>query len=223
MISSLTTVRLWSNQAALNAFKEESDSRASDSAAAGTAHRSLADVLFAGNDDRDDDSDLSGLITSLQRQAMIGGATAPDTTGEGSADDISSKAFMRTLQEKLEVLKKSPDTKTMAESMLAALKDGRLTVTDAVAGEQIEAWDINDKSQKPTEQKTVGKDDWTGFLKERLSRDSSGKYVRNDDSSHKEKMTGASGYFGMVGDRYYYLSWTASPAAVVTTEPAAGK
>ncbi|MFN7023158.1 MAG: hypothetical protein ACK4QP_01255 [Pseudorhizobium sp.] len=215
MISSLTTVRLWSQQAALNAFKEASEGRGSATSASGMANQSLSDFLSIGTDDAKEDTGLSALIASLQRQAMMGGASSvvPDAS-EGSQDDMSSKAFMRTVQEKLESLKKNPDTSVMADSMLKALKAGTLSITDTVAGEQIKAWDVSDKTQKPTQQAAVEKDNWTAFLKEHLERESNGTYVRNPDSSHKEKGTGASGYFGMIGERYYYLSWTtAAPAA----------
>jgi hypothetical protein len=218
MISSLTTVRLWSQQAALTAFKETSEGRGSATSTSGTENRSLADFLSTDSDDGNEDTGLSTLIASLQRQAMMGGASSVPDTSEGSPEDISSKAFMRAVQEKLESLQKNPDTSAMAESMLKALKAGMLEVTDAVAGEKITAWDVSDKTQ-PTQQAALEKDNWTDFLKEHLERDGNGTYVRNPDSSHKEKGTGASAYFGMIGERYYYLNWT-TPATAASASKA---
>ena len=79
MISNLTSVRLWSQQTALNAFKEASGDSRPDNLISNAAHRSLADELFGGNDGRDEDSSLSALIASLQRQAMTGIAPAAET------------------------------------------------------------------------------------------------------------------------------------------------
>jgi hypothetical protein len=173
-------------------------------------------VLFSsGGDDDYEDDRIAALIASLQ-QTMNGNAS--DTADDGSVGDMSSKAFMKALQAKLDALKASPDSKAMAEAMQKALDAGTLKMTDAVAGNQITAWDITDGKQTSAGV-TVDKSDWTQFLKDRLTRDESGKFVRNADGSYIEKATGASSYFGMVGEAYYYISWT-TPAA--TTKPAAG-
>lgn len=216
MVSSINSVRIWSSQTALNAFKDVSDNRTPGNSASGSSSSSLADMLFSssGGDDYEDDR-IAALIASLQ-QTLNG--NAPDTD-DGSVGDMSSKAFMKALQEKLDALKASPDSKAMAEAMQKALEAGTLTMTDAVAGDQITAWDITDGKQTSAGITSVDKSDWTQFLKDKLTRDESGKFVRNADGSYIEKATGASSYFGMVGEAYYYISWT-TPAA--TTKPAAG-
>lgn len=217
MVSSINSIRTWSSQAALNAFNDVSNNRAPGSSASGSSSSSLADMLFSsGGDDDYEDDRIAALIASLQ-QTMNG--NAPDTAGDGSVGDMSSKAFMKALQEKLDALKANPDSKAMAEAMQKALDAGTLTMTDAVAGDQITAWDITDGKQTSAGITSVDKSDWTQFLKDRLTRDESGKFVRNADGSYIEKATGASSYFGMVGEAYYYISWT-TPAA--TTKPAAG-
>lgn len=219
MVSSINSIRIWSSQAALNAFKEVSDNKTAGSSASGTSSSSLADMLFdsSGGDDDYEDEKLSALIASLQR--TINGTVPDETAGDGSVGDMSSKAFMKALQEKLSALKASPDTKAMAEAMQKALDAGTLKLTDAVAGDQITAWDITDGKQTSTGVTSVDKSDWTQFLKDRLTRDDSGKFVRNADGSYIEKATGASSYFGMVGEAYYYISW---PAPATTGKPAAG-
>jgi hypothetical protein len=217
MVSSINSIRIWSSQAALNAFKDVSDNKTPGSSMSGTS--SLADMLFPGNGGGDDDYEdekLSALIASLQR--TMNGTVPDETAGDGSVGDMSSKAFMKALQEKLDGLKASPDSKAMAEAMQKALEAGTLTMTDAVAGDQITAWDPSDSTQTSTGVTSVDKSDWTQFLKDRLTRDESGKFVRNADGSYIEKATGANSYFGMVGEAYYYISWT-TPAA---TKPAAG-
>jgi hypothetical protein len=219
MVSSINSIRTWSSQAALNAFNDVSNNRAPGSSASGSSSSSLADILFSsgsGGDDDYEDDKIAALIASLQ-QTMNG--NAPDTAGDGSVGDMSSKAFMKALQEKLDALKASPDSKAMAEAMQKALDAGTLKMTDAVAGDQITAWDITDGKQTSAGITSVDKSDWTQFLKDRLTRDDGGKFVRNADGSYIEKATGASSYFGMVGEAYYYISW---PTPAATTKPAAG-
>ncbi len=218
MVSSINSVRIWSSQAALNAFKDVSDNRTAGGSASGGSSSTLADMLFSsgGGEDDYEDEKLSALIASLQR--TMNGTVPDDTAGDGSVGDMSSKAFMKALQEKLDALKASPDSKAMAEAMQKALDAGTLKLTDAVAGDQITAWDITDGKQTSTGVTSIDKSDWTQFLKDRLTRDDSGKFVRNADGSYIEKATGASSYFGMVGEAYYYISWATAPAP----RPAAG-
>lgn len=207
MVSSITTIRLFSQQAALNAFSGASENRVSGQSSSEGSLPSLADVLSSNDDDGGyEDTDLSALITSLQQtiNGNFGGGE-----DDGAVDDMSSKAFMKALLDKLQGLKDNPDTSAMAEKMLEALEAGTLTVTDAANGEQITAWNISDSRQTFAEKTSVETSDWSNFLKDRLVRDTSGRFVRGEDSSFIEKATGASSYFGMVGDYYYYLSWTA--------------
>jgi hypothetical protein len=213
MVSSLTTVRLWSQQAALNAFKEPSDGRVAERLSPASSSSSLADFLhtWTNDDDGYEDTSLSALIESMRRQAM-GGTVAEAADQDGSIEDISSTAFMKALQDKIKILQANPDTREMAENMLKAIEAGTLKVTDTVAGEQIKAWDVSVDGKSASGKIATDQADWTSFLKEHLSRDSSGRYIRNPDSSHKDKADGVSSYFGMIGDTYYYLSWTAPSA-----------
>ncbi|WJH39511.1 hypothetical protein N7E02_22310 [Aliirhizobium terrae] len=241
MVSSINSVRVWTQQIALKAFNEALSEK--DSGTSSSSLGSLADMLYASSDhDDEDDTALSSLITRLQQQAMTGGAEAADEIG-GSVEDISSDAFMKALQQKIDALATSPDTKAMAEAMQAALEAGTLIVTDVVAGEQISGRDVSDK--KDSTDKTASSDrpsfadkttaaeetetsqditavetsDWSAYLRDHLKRDPYGKYVRSDNGSHIDKVSGASSYFGMIGDTYYYLSWTTpKPAPDVTIQ-----
>lgn len=215
MVSEITTVRLWSQQTALRVFKEVSEETASQSSSqsSGTAQSSLADLLFSGSNSdeaEDDDTSLSRLIASLQQQAMTGASAeeADDAASDGAVEDIESKAFMKALVAKLEELKAASGTSAMAEAMLKAVEAGTLTVTDAAAGETVKAWNPADADAKASEKTAAATTDWTSFLKQHLTREGNGLYVRNDDSSHQDRLTGESAYFGMVGETYYYLSWT---------------
>jgi hypothetical protein len=234
MVSSINSVRVWTQQVALKAFNEASNEKGSG--ASGSPLGSLADMLYAGSvQDEEDDTALSSLISRLQQQAMTGGTQAAEEV-DGSVDDIASDAFMKVLQQKIDALAASPDTKAMAEAMQTALAAGTLTVTDTVAGTQITGRDLSDKNDRPDKTPSADKlnsaekgdisdeaepseditvvetSDWSTYLREHLKRDPYGKYVRNDDSSHVDKVSGASSYFGMIGETYYYLSWTAPKA-----------
>jgi hypothetical protein len=214
MVSSINSVRVWTQQVALKAFNEAAAERGGD--ASGPAG-SLADRLGARLPGDGEDSDLSALIAMLRQQAMTGGAKpAEDEAQDGAVDDISSDAFMKALQRKIETLAANPDTKAMAELMQKALAAGTLTITDAEGGKQIVGRDVTDGkegSDKPGTPNpsptvtTIETSDWSDYLKDHLKRDTSGKYERNEDSSHIDKVSGASSYFGMIGDTYYYLSW----------------
>jgi hypothetical protein len=214
MVSSINSIRLWSSQAALNAFKDTADtSTSSRLAAGGSSGSSLADIFYSSNDDDSDyeDTQLEAMIAQLQ-QAMNGGKADDTDVDAGDVGDMSSKAFMTALRQKLEGLQDNPDTKAMADKMLAALDAGTLTVTDAVNGEQVKAWDTTDSKQLSGAKTEVEKDDWSSYLKGILTRDENGKFVRTAEGSYIEKTGGANGFFGMVGEAYYYLSWT-TPAA----------
>ncbi|MNL62206.1 hypothetical protein D3C87_1862080 [compost metagenome] len=98
----------------------------------------------------------------------------------------------------------------MAETMQAALGDGRLTVTDVVTGEQVIARDVAGGDTTSGEIIQVATSEWSSFLRDTLLRESYGRFVRNQDSSHIDKASGASSYFGMIGETHYYLTWTAT-------------
>jgi hypothetical protein len=110
----------------------------------------------------------------------------------------------------------------MAQAMREALEAGTLTVTDAAAGETIKAWNPVDPETTGSAKAMAAATDWTSFLKQHLTRESSGLYVRNEDSSHQDRLTGESAYFGMIGETYYYLSWTKPGEASATPASSAG-
>lgn len=212
----VASVRLWSSQTAQRIFNEvaaESSGQSTSSSSAG----SLADMFFSeSGEDTEDDSTLDLLIESLRRQAETG-KSASEAEDEGDINDVSSTAFMKALRDKLENLRANPSTNVMATEMLKAVDAGTLTVTDAAAGTQIKAWDAYDAEPKPTSATTTTVSDWSSFLKERLQRDATAGYARNEDGSHKDKASGTSSYFGMIGENHYYLTWPSAKAASAAT------
>jgi hypothetical protein len=196
-----------------------------------SSYSSLADLFSSSSDDDSDDdaSIFSALITQVKQQiAALQGTSGSDGTSgtasaaDGSTDDVSSNAFMSTLKQKIEALQKSPDTKDMGDSMMKALDNGTLTVTDAASGQEITAWDPDNSDAATSSATSIDQTDWSTYLKEHLARDSDGRYSRNADDSQVDKVSGDSSYFGMINDNYYYLSWTgasgdASTAATTTS------
>src|SRR5690606_39631328 len=79
-VCSSDLVRIWSQQTALNAFKEASESRAAGQSSSDASGSSLADILYAGSNDDDgyEDTSLATLIATLQRQE-IGSASCRDS------------------------------------------------------------------------------------------------------------------------------------------------
>ncbi|MEV4609596.1 hypothetical protein MRBLMR1_004695 [Neorhizobium sp. LMR1-1-1.1] len=209
MISSISSSRAWPQQVVFKAFNDTSGNP--DNPTPGSSAASLSRLFYSEAADEDEDygyeNELSSQFGSMQRTATENSA---DRYTDGAIDDISSNAFMKALQQKLDLLKASEDTSAMAETMQAALGDGRLTVTDVVTGEQVIARDVAGGDTTSGEIIQVATSEWSSFLRDTLLRDSYGRFVRNQDSSHIDKASGASSYFGMIGETHYYLTWTAT-------------
>lgn len=209
MVSSIDTVRLWSAQTAIRVFKETEQQQE-------TGRQSLASTILSSYG-IDSDEDTS---TTYSLADLLATDTSADGTDEASeqtiSTDIGSQSFMTGLKDRLQELEQAPATRAQAKAMLSALDEGRLTVTDAEGAETVTAWDATKTDATENTPSATPQAEWSGFLKQHLQRDGSGKYVRNEDRSYIDKTTGDSAYFGMIGDKYYYLSWTAS-----TTETAA--
>lgn len=207
MISSINTSRVWPQQVVFKAFNDTSGNP--DNPTPGSSSAALSRLFYSEATEEDDDysyeSEQFSLFGSIPRTTAGNGA---DNNTDGALDDISSNAFMKALQQKIDTLKGSEDTSAMAETMQVALAAGRLTVADVVAGEQIIARDVSNTNTTSGEITAIATREWSSFLKDSLLRDSYGRYVRSDDSSHIDKASGASSYFGMIGETHYYLTWT---------------
>jgi hypothetical protein len=159
-----------------------------------------------GTADEDEDYgyeiELSSQFGSLPRAETANGV---DLSTDGSIEDMTSKTFMKALQQKLDTLKASEDMSAMAKTMQQALKASRLSVTDVVAGDLVSARDVANGGTVPGKIAKVTTSERSSFLRDNLLRDSYGRYVRNDDGDHIDKAIGASAYFGRIGNTRYYL------------------
>ncbi|MBW8282230.1 MAG: hypothetical protein K0M55_01395 [Rhizobium sp.] len=210
MVSSINSAQLASTQIFLRVLREEKQASGGGSSGNDDYYASALNDLMR-NYGQDDDGETYD--TSLLR--AIGAAGGADESTEEVApisDDIQTASFMTGLKAKLEEMKSSGDGALKAKEMLAALEAGTLTVTDAVNGRQIKAWDAKeDKADRTAEQ--TSRSDWSSFLKAQLSRDKSGGYELTDAGSHIDKATGESASFVSVEGTYVYLTWPAATTA----------
>lgn len=205
-------------QIALKALKEQEETTTSTSSASSSLLQQYGlDTSTSSSNDT-----LTRLLTTLATKTPDTTVnTTPSTTTTTVSTDVTTASFMRSLKDSLEEMADTAAGKKQADAMLAALKAGTLTVTDPVSGQKIAAWDVDDEKHKDTTSgaaTTIATNNWSDFLKERLTRGEDVSYAKSSDGSYIDKTTGENAYFGTVGSKYYYLSW---PAANANT-PASG-
>jgi hypothetical protein len=218
MVSSIQSIRLMTTQIALKALKEQEETTTSTSSASSSLLQQYGlDTSTSSSNDT-----LTRLLTTLATKNPDSTVnTTPSTTTTPVSTDVTTASFMRSLKDSLEEMADTAAGKKQADAMLAALKAGTLTVTDPVSGQKIAAWDVDDEKHKDTTSgaaTTIATNNWSDFLKERLTRGEDVSYAKSSDGSYIDKTTGENAYFGTVGSKYYYLSW---PAANANT-PASG-
>jgi hypothetical protein len=204
MVSALDSTRLWSMQTTLRIMKDEEAKTSQQGRSDGAASSILAQY---GIDASEDDGSDTSTYTLADYLTGTKTSDSEETSEKTVSDDIESVSFMKGLKAKLEEMKGTPSTKAQAEAMLAALDAGTLTVTDAQKGQAIIAWDAEAKGATANTAATTDISEWSSYLRDHLSRESGGKYALNADGSYTDKATGHSASFGMIGERYYYLSW----------------
>jgi hypothetical protein len=218
MVSSIQSIRLMTTQIALKALKEQEETTTSTSSASSSLLQQYGlDTSTSSSNDT-----LTRLLTTLATKNPDSTVnTTPSTTTTPVSTDVTTASFMRSLKDSLEEMADTAAGKKQADAMIAALKAGTLTVTDPVSGQKIAAWDVDDEKHKDTTSgaaTTIATNNWSDFLKERLTRGEDVSYAKSSDGSYIDKTTGENAYFGTVGSKYYYLSW---PAANANT-PASG-
>ncbi|PPJ46779.1 hypothetical protein C0075_14200 [Rhizobium sp. KAs_5_22] len=209
MVSSINSAQLASTQIFLRVLKEEK--QASGSSSNDDYYASALNNLMRDYG-QGDDAESETYDTSLLR--AIGAAGGADDSTEEEApisDDIQTASFMKGLKAKLVEMKSSGDGALKAKEMLEALEAGTLTVTDAVNGRKIKAWDVaDDKADRTAEQ--TSRSDWSSFLKTQLSRDKSGGYELTKAGAHIDKASGESASLVTVDGTYVYVTWPATTA-----------
>lgn len=211
MVSSIQSIRLMTTQIALKALKEQEESTTSTSSASSSILQQYGlDTSTSSSNDT-----LTRLLTTLATQNFSSTDDTTSSTTTTVSDDVTTASFMRSLKDSLEEMADTAAGKKQADAMLAALTAGTLTVTDPVSGQKIAAWDVDDEKHKDTATgaaTTIATNNWSDFLKERLTRGEDVSYAKSSDGSYIDKTTGENAYFGTVGNRYYYLSWPATNA-----------
>ena len=206
----ISSVRTTTAQIMLKALQENEQQHQKGSGSG------LASLLNGGDSDDSSYFYNKAFINSLGASASLydSDLLSKEVEEQSISTDIRTASFMAGLKSKLEDMAARGDQR--AREMLAAIKTGTLTVTDAEAGLAIAAWDVADPAEKNRTSRTaqaVGVSDWTSFLKERLTRGSGATFQLSDSGAYVDKVTGENSYFGKVGDRHVYLSW---PAAETT-------
>lgn len=205
-----SSTRLISTQLALKAIKEQEVQASTESSKRTSI---LSNYGVDTTPASSSNATLANLLNNLPDNSTS--PATPETTPAPISTDVTSASFMASLKAQLEEQAENAATSTQAEAMLAALEDGRLTVTDPLEGISITAWDVEAESEKNitnkpgSETRTSG---WSEFLKEHLKRDESLNYAKSSQGSYIDNITGDNAYFGTVGNSYYYLTWTTDTA-----------
>lgn len=210
MVSTVDSVRLWSNQTALKLMKETSPDTSSDSSDSSSASLLLSQYgLSTTESDSDTDSGTYTLADYLASQDDAG--VSEDETVK-QPDSLTSEDFMAFLKQQLEAMTKDPSKAEQATAMLQALENGTLTVTDVTEGKTVTALNSSSASNTTVQAEDINQQDWGTFLRDHLSRQNGGQFMRNEDGSYVDRATGDSAYFGSLGDKSYYLTWTKASA-----------
>lgn len=233
MVTALTSTRLIAAQLALKVLTADDTSDSSTS-----SDSSLLDGSSVSKDvsslPSSAQASLSSMLNSLTNSQSDTGATttsADASSTTAASTDITTASFMALLKQNLtSTAAGKSDGAKQAQAMLDALDAGTLTVSDPTKGVSITAWDPTATSSTDTgdttattsstattanSATTIPTTDWNDYLKAHLERNADGTLTRSADNSFVDKSTGNEAYFGQVGTRFYYMSWTA-PAATAT-------
>ncbi|MFS8049910.1 hypothetical protein [Rhizobium sp. BR 314] len=165
-------------------------------------------ALLSNNGSNSKASKQPSIYDVFPRSPGQGGApkaSNPPSTNQPQPE-IATNGFMASLKAKLSETTDDPESYLRSQSMLSALKAGKLTVTDATQGKEIMAWDKDSKA-KPTKADNISKSDWTTFLNDHLKRDNHGAFQKTADGSYVDKHPDEKAYFGRVAGKYYYVTW----------------
>lgn len=208
-----SSTRLISTKLALKAIQEQETATESK-----TKRTALLDS-YGLDASSSKSSTLTSLLAALDESSKTDDSTS-ETAATSISTDVTTADFMTGLKAQLKTLAADPATSSQAKAMLAALEAGTLSVTDPVEGVAIKAWDVDAKAEKETTKKSgteIETAGWSDFLKENLKRTDGASYAKGTDGSYIDTKTGDNAFFGTVGDRYYYLTWTQAKPATVTT------
>lgn len=199
MVSPVSTMRLMTAQMALQMIKGgSSDSSSSSNSSTGHDYSSLP-------------SQSRSALSVMLDKINAGKTGSTDTSGTPVAStDITTASFMALLRQNMTAAADAKGKGSQEAAMLAAFKNGQLTVTDPTQGVSIKAWDVTDPKEADVDQKkgtAIKTSDWNQFLRDHLQRDSHGALIRSENGSFIEKGTGNEVYFGQVGTQNYYISW----------------
>lgn len=212
MISAVALARSYRARLALDVLKDSRPS-SENSTSSSPVSRMLGSLGFDDSGStRLDSKTLATLLQAIQNQN--GGTPAVDKPSQAVAGFLGTKNFMTMLKDKLSDGGDNPLDYVNYQSMLAALQDGTLSVTNPATGETATAFEPKDDKQNATiadGEKTA----WNTFLDSHLKRNGDGSFAKSADGSYIDTRTGENAYFGKVGGTYYYFTWPGKMSAEV--------
>jgi hypothetical protein len=148
---------------------------------------------------------LSAMLDRLSSSGAPNGSTDIDAD-----NDVNNAAFMADFKEELEKEAAAEGKSGKAHEMLAALKEGSLTITDPVNGMTIKAWDVDAvgmKDVKSMQGSAIRPSNWSDFLSKNLKRDFGLSFTKRD-GNYVDKATDQSVAFAVTNGTKTYVSWT---------------
>ncbi|MGZ9722188.1 hypothetical protein [Rhizobium miluonense] len=174
--------------------------------------RSTGSVLGGSVSPAHSNSKFSILLAGLSKNTGTTKAATPAAAPK-VVNEVTSSDFMKSLTAKLKASVNDPVSGPQAKAMLAALKNGTLSVSDPTKGVTIKAWNPDDKASKAAKPEKIATDNWNEFLKDHLKRSDKGSLIRTSDGSYIDKPTARNAFFGSLNGKYYYVTWPAEVTA----------
>ncbi len=210
MVNNINSLRLLNTQLALRTL------RVGNATDEDTSRTSRASSLLTGGSISSSHANnkLSVLLEGLSRNNGTT-KTSVQPAAPKVVNDVTSTDFMKALTAKLKASVNDPVNGKQSQAMLAAIKNGTLSVSDPTKGVAIHAWNPDDKNSKAAKPTKIEQGNWNDFLKDHLKRGDGGSgLTRTSDGSYIDKPTGQYAFFGNLNGKYYYVTW---PAEVTTS------
>ncbi|NTF31543.1 hypothetical protein [Rhizobium skierniewicense] len=135
---------------------------------------------------------------------VVTGLPLPITTEKTDVEGITGLVFLKNLKTTLIEMSKDPTSAFQGQAMLKAADASALRIFDPIEGVVITAWSASDTQNASDRIDAIG---WSPFLKQHIKRAQGTAYVKDDNGSYIDLISGESAYFGTVGNKYYYFTW----------------
>lgn len=179
MVNNINSLRLLNTQLALRTL------RVGNATDEDTSRTSRASSLLTGGSISSSHANnkLSVLLEGLSHNNGTT-KTSVQPAAPKVVNDVTSTDFMKALTAKLKASVNDPVNGKQSQAMLAAIKNGTLSVSDPTKGVAIHAWNPDDKNSKAAKPTKIEQGNWNDFLKDHLKRGDGGSgLTRTSDGS----------------------------------------